>query len=1068
MLLVKLGVLYGKKYICYIYRLILCNDKIFLFGFVIKCDNFCFLDKLPVFNDSEIEISFSILDENEYNEFINKYVNDNIFSFDLLKQNGNEMDIKYISEAKLNKPKDSYSFISLHKFKKLFINDYDFGNIDMSNIVEKLKKYAAPFFYNNSIPIGSFYIMKNNILFYNPPFKVNVDIYSSEVNLSFDDSVVSNTARLIIYSNNDEIIFDSIINIDSLEKDITMSMLPTGYSLEIFYETGESIYYENYHLLLEIDLKMHIMQNMLTISDILSKKNKDLKKISLRDDPIHSKISYINKINNTKLKDYIIYNQYIEDKFINERSDYIKLNGIESYWFEKISSTECINKIIELVKESDEAVFIDPYFDAFDDLNDKNTNMNSTQNMMVLINRLVGNITIITTSNNSNYLSSQLSNIWKLFKLTNTNIILKTINNVKMHDRYLLLKKGNNVLLYSITNSINSVMGEYPLGIFSINILKNDKLIDYIYYILNNSIEFFNMRDVIKNNKKIDGNKYIKYLIDDIENNTIDDVLKNNINGFIEKYNKLKNDDEIIAFLALSAILANINEKDYPILTDIFNKYIKLISDKTELLIKMEKYLFDNHYKKLGVTLTYSNSLLDIIKKDELSIENYIEISKSCNFPQRGRFDIYSWMIFLKSLYRINSDSIVNYIKKSNINGGELQIDALNIIINEYFYLDENTNVNTNIMKMILMYKVIALIDKKNCLDMNLIQEKINVLKKLKIPNSIIFSSFIYSDIFFENGRTELNSIVDDFIKLDIFKNIINKSNISDIIKVLKNHDILNLQILNKIINSDLVENNNVDTKIKLLNMYFKHNTNIWNAIFNDLYYIYHICILLCSLGDSKSSLKVLNNLLKISNISSIDDELLCVPIFYKISNQYFDKDNLKEKVCIILYLFTEIIEDSKYFIDKVITIYLNIHSGFICVSELIEFIMLKSVFNCYYCDEINNINNNSFKQFLEELQKDNNLKAIYDIFNDYSNYSYDSLKLLFDYIDCISKKSNIENLKRYLIDIVFKIIYSILKNKIEDQNKLKIELNKLINIINNILKDMYNGDISIDIDYMY
>lgn len=1056
-----------KKYICYIYRLILCNDKIFLFGFVIKCDNFCFLDKLPVFNDSEIEISFSILDENEYNEFINKYVNDNIFSFDLLKQNGNEMDIKYISEAKLNKPKDSYSFISLHKFKKLFINDYDFGNIDMSNIVEKLKKYAAPFFYNNSIPIGSFYIMKNNILFYNPPFKVNVDIYSSEVNLSFDDSVVSNTARLIIYSNNDEIIFDSIINIDSLEKDITMSMLPTGYSLEIFYETGESIYYENYHLLLEIDLKMHIMQNMLTISDILSKKNKDLKKISLRDDPIHSKISYINKINNTKLKDYIIYNQYIEDKFINERSDYIKLNGIESYWFEKISSTECINKIIELVKESDEAVFIDPYFDAFDDLNDKNTNMNSTQNMMVLINRLVGNITIITTSKNGSYLSSQLSNICKLFELTNTNIILKTINNVKMHDRYLLLKKGNNILLYSLTNSINSVMGEYPLGILSINILKNDKLREYIYNILNTSVEFFNMKNFINKNRIKHRYEYIEYLIDDIKSKAIENILTNNINGFIEKYNKLKNDDEILAFLALSDTLAHINQNDYSILTDIFNQDIELISDKTELLIKMEKYLFDNHYKKLGVTLTHSNSLLDIIKKDELSIINYIEIYKSLNFPQRVRFNIYSWMIFLKSLYRIDSDSIVNYIKKSNINGGELQIDALNIIINEYVYLDENTNINTNIMKMILMYKVIVSIYKINGLDINLIQEKINILKKLNISNSIIFSSFIYSDIFFENGRTELNTIIDDFIKLNIFKNIINNFNISDIIKVLKNNRIIDFQILNKIINSDLIENNDINIEIKLLNMYFEHNTNIWNTIFNDWDYIYHICILLHSLDNFKSSSKVLNNLLKINNISNIDDGLLCVPIFDKIYNQYFDKDNLKEKVCIILYLFTEIIEDSKYFIDKVITIYLNIHSGFIYVSELIEFIMLKSVFNCYYCDEINNVNNNGFKQFLEELQKDNNLKMIYDVFNDYTNYSYDSLKVLFEYIDCISKKSNIDNLRKYLIDIVIKIIYSIFNNQIEDDNKFEIEFDKLINIINNILKDMYNGDISIDVNYI-
>ncbi|MDA0080030.1 hypothetical protein [Brachyspira hyodysenteriae] len=127
-----------------------------------------------------------------------------------------------------------------------------------------------------------------------------------------------------------------------------------------------------------------------------------------------------------------------------------------------------------------------------------------------------------------------MSNIYKLFELTNTSVILKTINNVKMHDRYLLLKRGNNVLLYSLTNSINSVMVEYPLGVLYIDILKNDKLREYIYNILNNSIEFFNMKDVIKNNKNKYKNKYIKYLVDDIENNSIDYVLKNNINGFIK------------------------------------------------------------------------------------------------------------------------------------------------------------------------------------------------------------------------------------------------------------------------------------------------------------------------------------------------------------------------------------------------------------------------------------------------------------------------------------------------------------------------------------------------------
>ncbi|WP_179139828.1 hypothetical protein, partial [Brachyspira hyodysenteriae] len=199
----------------------------------------------------------------------------------------------------------------------------------------------------------------------------------------------------------------------------------------------------------------------------------------------------------------------------------------------------------------------------------------------------------------------------------------------------------------------------------------------------------------------------------------IDYVLKNNINGFIEKYNKLKNDDEIIAFLALSDTLSHINQNNYTILADIFNKDIELISDKTELLIKMEKYLFNNHYEKSGLTLTYSNSLLDIIKKDELSIENYIEISNALDYSGREIFGIYVWTIFIKNIYKIDPDSIVNYIKKSSLNGGELQILALDIIINKYFYLNENSNVNTNIMKMIFMYKVIDSIYKVNCVDIN-------------------------------------------------------------------------------------------------------------------------------------------------------------------------------------------------------------------------------------------------------------------------------------------------------------------------------------------------------------
>ena len=118
---------------------------------------------------------------------------------------------------------------------------------------------------------------------------------------------------------------------------------------------------------------------------------------------------------------------------------------------------------------------------------------------------------------------------------------------------------------------------------------------------------------------------------------------------------------------------------------------------------------------------------------------------------------------------------------------------------------------------------------------------------------------------------------------------------------------------------------------------------------------------------------------------------------------------------------------------------------------------MLKSVFNCYYCDEATNINNNAFKQFLEELKKDNNLKVIYDIFNDYNNYSYDSLKVLFEYIYSISKKNNINNnVEEHLINIVVEIISLTFNNQIKDQNEFQAEYDKLTDIVNNIIKDIW------------
>lgn len=217
-----------NKYICYIYNLVSENKKIFLFGFIIKCNEFILNNESNFFeidlkeyypNEKyKIELSYSILNENEFTNFYNKSINEEIFSYDLLKQNGNNINVKYISEISLNEVDNNYSIISLHKFKNLWLQEYNFGDFDISGIINIMQEYASPLFDKNSIPLGYFYIMKDNIIFYKQPAEVNFSIEDTNINIKFDSNFINYKTKLILESATSEIIFNGIIDIDDIEK----------------------------------------------------------------------------------------------------------------------------------------------------------------------------------------------------------------------------------------------------------------------------------------------------------------------------------------------------------------------------------------------------------------------------------------------------------------------------------------------------------------------------------------------------------------------------------------------------------------------------------------------------------------------------------------------------------------------------------------------------------------------------------------------------------------------------------------------------------------------------------
>lgn len=1076
-----------NKYICYIYNLVSENEKIFLFGFIIKCNEFILNNESSFFeidlkeyypNEKyKIELSYSILNENEFTNFYNKSINEEIFSYDLLKQNGNNINVKYISEISLNKIDNNYSIISLHKFKNLWLQEYNFGDFDISGIINIMQEYASPFFDKNSIPLGYFYIMKDNIIFYKQPAEVNFSIedinINININIKFDSNFINYKAKLILESATSEIIFNGIIDIDDIEKNIVVSVPPRAHTLEIFDKYGDIIYTETFYKLIEFNGIINIIEKQISIHDLLSKKNKNLSALPSHNTNIPLKINAFDRSNNLKLKNLYRHYRNIFDRNINKTNS-IKngnLHNEESYWFENVSSKECIDKIIELVKESDEAIFIDPFFEVNNE-QQNNTDMKGTQNLFLLLNRLSGYITIISKLENKDYLISQIKNMSNLFSLNNLNIRLKIINdnNLKLHDRYLLIKKQNILKIYSMTNSLNSVMKDYPLGIFYIDINENNELKEYIDDIVfNKSNEVFNLEDFTENSEK-NINNYIKSLIGDIDINSenIEEILDENYNNILDKYKELKKENKAVAYLSLSGILAYIspNIDIYKSIEKIIKDDISSISDKTSLLLEVEKYLIDSYYKKSGLSFYMSNEILDIIKDNQFSTKSYIEVNKVCSFGYRNnRTSIYGWTFLLEKIYCISPDTLVDFIIKSKCEEADLYSEVIAIIINNRYVLNQHNSINSPFLKMILLYeKINSNINHTKTTEMPKIGADIDNLIKMNIPKYIIFLGFIYSKVFYNFQTNSFDENTDNFFNLDVFKYIFNNDNIDDIIQILHHNKLeYEFKILNKIINSNLIKETNVKNKLvkEFLIKYFSKSNFSWNSFADKYTIIFEIINIINSLNDA-SKKDILKSLLNRCHIIE-DNKKLNIPAFIHIAYKYCNKYNLEKKVDTMFFIYCRCSEESYKSIDEVIIRFLNLKSNFISYSGITLFLMLNSVFDCHFNNINYTLNNNNFKKFLEELKNDINLKIFYELYNDYDNINDSSLENLCDYIDIFYNINNNEYVNS--LDIIIKTIYMILFNKISNEEEVNNNYSNLIDKFNSILKNKHNGSIYISFD---
>ena len=266
----------------------------------------------------------------------------------------------------------------------------------------------------------------------------------------------------------------------------------------------------------------------------------------------------------------------------------------------------------------------------------------------------------------------------------------------------------------------------------------------------------------------------------------------------------------------------------------------------------------------MKILIKFSNEYIQFydyndFRNPEYSRTNVLDLQEvvlSDNFVDENFNFIYN---FIRN--KIIQDNITKvFIDKVNINKLVFKL-IYNISNLNYFYINENKKVDTELFNYILTNKNIKVID---CYDINPITfERLNLSRNIKIitrkktcDNSYLYrlNNFnTYSDIYYNEEiiidkqlqKKDLN-ILNDYLKINrfLFQIIIkfyDQKNLTDIIKLLEKNHKKNIKIeiwennsnINKILksidtikvkNKKILKNNKIYIKIKYEDQYIKNN----------------------------------------------------------------------------------------------------------------------------------------------------------------------------------------------------------------------------------------------------
>lgn len=360
----------------------------------------------------------------------------------------------------IQSPIDSLVNLTCYYSKEFF--EIDFNNEDIIQVLQKLSEDTNQDFYGDySRRLGCFEVVKTLPWAESMcPFYIEYDKEEKQYYFvkedDFNEDLMVSFKR---YYSKDEKVFDKLIFIPKEQQKVSLNSSfddDLGFEYSVYNINGELLNEDYVIFLKNISIKNFINMGTRTIKDKFSKRDDKLKSIPLSNE-------MISVVTSSDIdKEIYSLKEFHENllSLINEN----KISEKEGKWFIKSENllSDIVDYLNSLHTQNSEIIIIDPYAD--DDTVHLAIRLKTLKIKIISSCKSLPKQALINNTERIKLIKGQLNNM-----NYNTDTIKYHFINKNFHDRFIMFKKGKEIEIYCLPNSLNAMLKNDDFLILRLN-----------------------------------------------------------------------------------------------------------------------------------------------------------------------------------------------------------------------------------------------------------------------------------------------------------------------------------------------------------------------------------------------------------------------------------------------------------------------------------------------------------------------------------------------------------------------------------------------------------------------